>query len=125
MPVAEATVSKHRARRGDSPAARLGARSHESHTPGSRASFGTYLLAAIIITASLTFYVFLRVSSLHLGYVLTQSRQEQLQLVMDNRALETEISTLSSPARIRELASKELGLVPGDRLVQLPREEPK
>jgi cell division protein FtsL len=118
MPVAQAAVSKHRARRGTSGEHVAVTPSHVG-TARPRASFGTYFLAAAIITAALTFYVFLRVSSLHLGYVLTQSRQDQMRLVLENRALKTEIGTLSTPARIRRLASEKLGMVPGEKLVDL------
>ncbi len=90
----------------------------EQGRPG-RASFGTYLVATILITAALLFYVFLHVGNLRVGYELSQTRGEQLKLVQDNRALKTEIGTLSAPARVRGLASEKLGMVPAERIVNL------
>jgi cell division protein FtsL len=118
MPVAHAAVSKHRVKRGAGGNRAAAMPSHVG-SASPRASFGTYFLAAAIITAALTFYVFLRVSSLHLGYVLTQARQDQMRLVLENRALKTETGTLSTPSRIRRLAGEKLGMVPGEKLVNL------
>lgn len=83
------------------------------------AGFGTYVFATILITASLVFYVFLRVGSLQLGYRLSRERHQQIGLVQENRMLKTEIGTLSAPARIRQLAASKLGMVPAEHIVDL------
>jgi len=85
----------------------------------SQSSFGSYLFAVAVVVAALTFYVYFRVGSLRVGYNLTQTRQEQLKLVMENRALKTEISMLSAPSRIRTIATEQLQMVPADRIVDL------
>ena len=82
-------------------------------------SFGTYLSAVALIVAALTFYVHFRVGSLRIGYQLTQARQDQLALVMENRALKTEIGMLSAPSRIRTIATQQLQMVAADRIVDL------
>lgn len=89
-----------------------------------QSSFGSYLFAVAIIVTALTFYVYFRVGSLRVGYNLTQARQEQLKLVMENRALKTEISMLSAPSRIRTLATEQLQMVPADRIVNLAEVKP-
>jgi cell division protein FtsL len=89
-----------------------------------QSSFGTYLFAVAFIVTALTFYVYFRVGSLRVGYNLTQARQEQLKLVMENRALKTEISMLSAPSRIRTLATEQLQMVPADRIVDLGEVKP-
>ncbi|MBN2359402.1 MAG: cell division protein FtsL [Deltaproteobacteria bacterium] len=72
-----------------------------------------------MVAAALTFYVYFRVGSLRVGYQLTQARQDQLQVVMENRALKTEISMLSAPSRLRAIAAQQLQMVPADRIVDL------
>ena len=96
-------------------------RGHESQagSGAQQAGFLTYVLATILITAALLFYVYLRVGSLQLGYLLTSERQQQLKLVLDNRALKTEIGTLSAPGRIRRMATEKLGMVPAERIIDL------
>jgi cell division protein FtsL len=84
-----------------------------------KCSFGSYLFAVALVAASLTFYVYFRVGSLRVGYQLTQARQDQLQLVMENRALKTEIGMLSAPSRIRAIATQQLQMTPADRIVDL------
>ncbi|MFH1807245.1 MAG: hypothetical protein ABIJ09_00770 [Pseudomonadota bacterium] len=91
----------------------------QAASSGARAGFGTYVLAMILIAASLVFYVFLRVSSLQLGYQLSQARTDQLKLVQENRALKTEIGTLSAPGRIRSLSTGTLGMVPAEHIIDL------
>lgn len=91
----------------------------ETEHRSNKASFGTYCIAVALITGALTFYVYLRVSSLSFGYLLTQQRQQQLQLVQENRALKTEIGTLSSPRRIRSVAVEKLGMAPAEQFVEL------
>ena len=72
-----------------------------------------------MIATALTFYVYFRVGSLHVGYQLTRARQDQLQLVMENRAPKTEIGMLSAPTRIRTIATQQLQMVTADRIVDL------
>lgn len=83
------------------------------------ASFLNFVVAAAAITAALLFYIYFRVESLRLGYILTQHQQTQLRLVLENRALKTEIGTLTSPARLRRLAEEKLGMVPAKHIVDL------
>ena len=88
-------------------------------TKSREASFWTYVFATILITGALLFYVYLHVGSLRLGYELSDLRSSQLKLVQENRALKTEIGSLSGPARIRRLAREKLGMVPAEKIVDL------
>lgn len=87
-----------------------------------RASFGSYLLACAMITAALSFYVHLHVTSLRIGYRLTDLRQQQLKLVLQNRALKTEVGTLTAPARMQSLANGKLGMVAPQELIEIARD---
>ena len=114
-----ATRARVRPRDGEGPgSANTSGLSQAGPAPG-RAGFFSYACAAILIVGSLVFYVSLRVHSLDLGYQLTRLRQQQMQLVLDNRALHTEVSTLSAPARIRKLAIDRMGMVPALQIVEI------
>jgi len=45
------------------------------------------------------------------GYALVQMQNEAKQLEMENRQLQLEISQLKSPQRIKDIATKDLGMV--------------
>lgn len=90
---------------------KLGQVRAEVQTSSTRsAGFGHYVLGFVMITAALLFYVYLHVGTLAIGYQLSQIRAEQLKLVRENRALQTEVGSLSTPSRIRQIATEKLGM---------------
>jgi cell division protein FtsL len=75
-----------------------------------RGSFRRVLIALLIVT-SLILYVGSKVKIVRLGYQIETLEREKRDLERSNRALLIEASSLSSPARIEELAIKRLGMV--------------
>ncbi len=68
-------------------------------------------LAVLAIVAALLLYVGGKVRIVQLGYQLEALEKEKGELERENRALRIEAASLSSPARIEELALKRLGMV--------------
>lgn len=84
-----------------------------------RAGFTDFVLAAVMITAALVFYVYLHVSTLAIGYELSQIRSDQLSLLRENRALKTEVGSLAAPSRIRKIANQKLGMQPARKIERI------
>jgi len=68
-------------------------------------------MVVLMIVAALLFYVGGKVKIVQLGYQIEALEQEKGDLERENRALRIEAASLSSPARIEELALKRLGMV--------------
>lgn len=68
-------------------------------------------MVVLVIVAALLLYVGGKVRIVQLGYQIEALEKEQLDLERENRALRIEAASLSSPARIEELALKRLGMV--------------
>jgi cell division protein FtsL len=68
-------------------------------------------MVVLMIVAALLFYVGGKVRIVQLGYQIEALEQEKGDLERENRALRIEAASLSSPARIEELALKRLGMV--------------
>jgi len=86
---------------------------------------GVFLVSA---AACLVFmmYVSQRVRTVEMGYGLEDIKAERAELAKANELLRVEAATLSSPARIEEVAGRMLGMkVPSGRQVVLVREVPK
>jgi len=75
-----------------------------------RDSFRRALLALLIISG-LLLYVGGKVKIVQLGYQIEALEREKRELERANRSLLIEASSLSSPARIEEIAIKRLGMV--------------
>lgn len=75
-----------------------------------RDSFRRVLLALLIISG-LLLYVGGKVKIVQLGYQIEALEREKRELERANRSLLIEASSLSSPARIEEIAIKRLGMV--------------
>jgi cell division protein FtsL len=75
-----------------------------------RGSFRRVLVALLIITG-LLLYVGGKVQIVRLGYQIEALEREKHELERANRSLLIEASSLSSPARIEEIAIKRLGMV--------------
>jgi cell division protein FtsL len=68
-------------------------------------------LIMLLIVAALLLYVGGKVKIMRLGYQIEALEREKRDLERANRSLRIEASSLSSPARIEELAVKRLGMV--------------
>ena len=77
---------------------------------GRRGSLRRVLLILVIVT-SLLLYVGGKVRIMRLGYQIEALEREKRELERANRSLRIEASSLSSPERIEEIATKRLGMV--------------
>jgi cell division protein FtsL len=68
-------------------------------------------MVVLMIVAALLFYVGGKVKIVQLGYQIEALEKEKSDLERENRALRIEAASLSSPARIEEIALKRLGMV--------------
>ncbi len=69
------------------------------------------LLIILLILACLILYVGGKVKIVRIGYQIETLEREKRDLERENRSLLIEASSLTSPARIEELAIKRLGMV--------------
>jgi cell division protein FtsL len=69
------------------------------------------VLAALVFVSCLLLYVGGKVQIVRLGYQLDALEREKHELERANRSLLIEASSLSSPARIEEIAINRLGMV--------------
>ena len=69
------------------------------------------VMVVLMIVAALLLYVGGKVKIVQLGYQIEALEKEKGDLERENRALRIEAASLSSPARIEEIALKRLGMV--------------
>ena len=69
------------------------------------------VMVVLVIVAALLLYVGGKVKIVQLGYQIEALEKEKSDLERENRALRIEAASLSSPARIEEIALKRLGMV--------------
>lgn len=69
------------------------------------------VLVALLIISGLLLYVGGKVRIVQLGYQIEALEREKCELERANRSLLIEASSLSSPARIEEIAIQRLGMV--------------
>lgn len=81
------------------------------------------VLVVLLIIASLILYVAGKVSIVRLGYRIEALEREKKELERANRSLRIEASSLSSPARIEEIATRHMGMVrpPKENVVMVRR----
>ena len=93
-------------------------------SPGRRGSLRRVVIPFVII-AGLLLYVGGKVTIMRLGYRIEALEREKLELERTNRSLRIETSSLASPARIEEIATKRLGMVrpPKENVVVVKRRE--
>jgi len=65
----------------------------------------------LLVVAGLMLYVGGKVQIVHLGYQIETLEREKQDLERENRSLHIEDSSLTSPARLEEIAHKRLGMV--------------
>jgi len=78
--------------------------------PAARVAVASALIVAALLLAIGLFHVSRRKHILHLGYQLSQARNELRLLREDNRRLRVELSVLTNPERIERLA-RTLGMI--------------
>jgi cell division protein FtsL len=93
-------------------------------SPRRRGSLRRVLIPFVII-ACLLLYVGGKVTIMRLGYRIEALEREKQELERANRSLRIEASSLASPARIEEIATKKLGMVrpPKDAVVVVKRKQ--
>ncbi len=81
------------------------------------------LVIALIAIAGLLLYVGGKVTIMRLGYQIEALEKEKRELERANRSLRIEASSLTSPSRIEEIATKKLGMIrpPKDAVVIVKR----
>lgn len=87
-----------------------------------RGSFRRIAIALLVVTA-LILYVGGKVKIVQLGYQIESLEREKNELERENRSLLIEASTLSSPARVEDIAVKRMGMVrpPKENVVVVKR----
>ncbi len=81
------------------------------------------LIIALMAIAGLLLYVGGKVTIMRLGYQIEALEREKQELERANRSLRIEASSLTSPSRIEEIATKRLGMIrpPKDAVVIVKR----
>ncbi len=69
------------------------------------------LVVTLLIIVGLLLYVGGKVKIMRLGYQIDALEREKQELERVNRSLRIEASSLTSPARIEEIATKRLGMI--------------
>ncbi len=69
------------------------------------------LIIAFLVISGLLLYVGGKVKIMRLGYQIEALEREKQELERANRSLRIEESSLTSPARIEEIATKKLGMI--------------
>jgi cell division protein FtsL len=83
------------------------------------------VLIVLLVIGVLILYVAGKVSIVRLGYQIEGFEREKKELERANRSLRIEASSLSSPARIEEIAVKRMGMIrpPKENVVMVKRKE--
>lgn len=81
------------------------------------------VLIVLLVITVLILYVAGKVSIVRLGYRIEALEREKKDLERANRSLRIEASSLSSPARIEEIAVKRMGMImpPKENVVMVKR----
>jgi len=80
--------------------------------PGERRLGLALVLGAIVFVAVALLLVWVRLQSVHTGYQLSAARHLAHRLEQEQRELELELATLTSPGRLERLARERLGMGP-------------
>lgn len=73
------------------------------------------LLAAVLIVAALTLYIWQRFQVIELGYKVDRFKTERETLVRMNNNLRIESASLKSLDRVERIAARQIGLKPVER----------
>ena len=75
----------------------------------------TIAFLALSLVGVALLHVWLRLQVVHMGYVLATTSKLQNQLEQENRELQVELATLTSPDRLEAMARQRLGLRPPEK----------
>lgn len=78
------------------------------------ASVKLQIAAAILLLAAIAGKVWMRIEATEYGYRLAKARQQTIELDMERRELELQLSVLRRPDNLAKSAKKRLGLQPID-----------
>ncbi|MGN6732218.1 MAG: cell division protein FtsL [Candidatus Binatia bacterium] len=70
---------------------------------------------ALVLVGVVLVHVWLRLQVVKTGYVLATATKLQARLEQENRELQIELATLTSPDRLESSARRRLGLVPPEK----------
>jgi cell division protein FtsL len=70
------------------------------------------IMSAALVTASLIFLVWVKMSQVQLGYEIHRQQSDLVKLRQEKNALEVEVSALRRPERLLRLAAERLDLHP-------------
>lgn len=68
------------------------------------------LAASVLLLLALSFRVWIKIESTEIGYELAAAQQEAIELDMERRDFELQLSLLLRPDNLTPLAAKKLGL---------------
>jgi len=80
-----------------------------------RRQFVCVALLALLLVGVVLVHVWLRLQVVKTGYVLATATKLQTRLEQENRELQIELATLTSPDRLESLARRRLGLAPPEK----------
>ena len=80
-----------------------------------RRHFVYVAVLALVLVGVVLVHVWLRLQVVKTGYVLATATKLQTRLEQENRELQIELATLTSPDRLESLARRRLGLVPPEK----------
>jgi cell division protein FtsL len=76
-----------------------------------RSAYGSYFFAVVLVVFGLLVYLWGHVKTMRQGDELTQLRAERETLIRHQDRFRAEVAGLKRSSRIREIASKELGMI--------------
>ncbi len=82
---------------------------------------GTALALVLPVVAAALFYVWTHITTVQLGYQLSEAAEAHQQLLEENRGLRVEVAALRAPERLKELGRNKFNLLPPrtEQVVQL------
>jgi cell division protein FtsL len=71
----------------------------------------TLVILVVVIMTELFFFSWFHVQSIHMGYKINSQLKQEKELQYFQKKLRVELAQLTTPERIMEIASEQLGLV--------------
>jgi cell division protein FtsL len=95
-------------------------RREQKRKRGLVALIGPYLLAIILFTISIFFYLWTRVSVITLNYEIGSLSAREEALIQENRELKLQLGTIITPENLERIGKNELGLIYPDNSQIVP-----
>jgi cell division protein FtsL len=73
---------------------------------------GTALVLVLPVAAAALFYVWTHITTVQLGYELSEAAEAHQQMLEENRGLRIEVAALKAPERLKELGRTQYRLEP-------------